>query len=119
MISTSAYMDHNHVIELARAGRSGLLAGHKKDIVITPRLAAQKDRVAIYGWHQLSGHPIQPLNPASHSAEYVDYSHGVRLICRDVLIDFQPARFEDILKDKELCELISDEGPSTYTRYPV
>jgi hypothetical protein len=56
-----------------------LLAGHKKDLVLTRKLATRPNRVAIYGWHQLSGEPIQPVSTV-HVAEYADYSHGVRLI---------------------------------------
>lgn len=38
-----------------------LVAGRKKDGVITPRLETAADRVAIYGWHRLEGTAIQPL----------------------------------------------------------
>lgn len=116
MISSDCFVNHNNVIETQRANCWGLIVGHKKDIVLTPKLT--KGHVAIYGWHYLTGNPIQPLNPYSHSDTYVDYSHGVRLICSDVLLDGNPARFEDILRDPALCKLISDEGPSTVVRYP-
>ncbi len=38
-----------------------LIAGHKKDVVITNRLLTMPKRVAIYGWHRPNGSPIQPL----------------------------------------------------------
>jgi len=119
MVSTDAFQRHNVIIEQQRAGRAGMLAGHKKDIVLTPQLVQHPKHVAIYGWHELTGHPIQPLNPVSHSDTYVDYSHGVRLIARDVLLDGQPARFETILQSPDLCDLVSDEGISTFLRYPT
>lgn len=39
-----------------------LLAGHKKDLVLTRRLVGRPDRVAIYDWHRLDGRPIHPLS---------------------------------------------------------
>jgi hypothetical protein len=57
-----------------------LIAGHKKDTVLTPDLGRRRERVAIYGWHRPNGEPIQPLS-LWHGAHYSDYSHGVRLAC--------------------------------------
>lgn len=121
MVSTDAYVTHNTVIETQRAGRLGLMAGHKKDIVLTPQLARANGQghVAIYGWHYPNGTVIQPLNSVSHSSSYVDYSHGVRLVGQDVLLDGQPAKLADLLQDKDLCGLVSDEGISAFLRYPT
>lgn len=79
---------HNHWIEVQRAGRTGLIAGHKKDVVEDPTLLTHPDKVAIYGWHQLNGVPIQSLFPSRNSPAstghernfYQDYSHGIRFI---------------------------------------
>lgn len=115
MASTETFIAHNNKIEQKRGGVSGLVAGHKKDIVITPKLT--KGKVAIYGWHYQNGTPIQPLNPWSHSDTYVDYSHGTRLICLDAILNDQPIRLDDLLQDPALSKLISDEGPSKVVRY--
>src|SRR5207253_1071838 len=56
-----------------------LIAGIKKDVVITNRLGEKPNHVAIYGWHKLDGDPIQPLTIV-HISPYVDYSHGIRLV---------------------------------------
>jgi hypothetical protein len=66
--------------------------------------------VAIYGWHYPDGKPIQPLTTV-HVAEYVDYSHGVRLVDEHVRIDGRSARASDVLGDEQLHILLSDEGP--------
>ncbi|MEX1212552.1 MAG: hypothetical protein WEA36_06890 [Balneolaceae bacterium] len=81
MRSNAYYKRHQASIEEQRNGRAanGLLAGHKKDLVVSTRLDARPDRVAIYGWHWEEGDPIQPLSLV-HEASYEDYSHGVRLI---------------------------------------
>jgi len=66
--------------------------------------------VAIYGWHYPGGKPIQPLY-VGHWDRYVDYSHGIRLVAGEMIIDGQTHRVSDVLKDTLLCGLVSDEGP--------
>lgn len=109
------FVQHNQIIEQQRVGtqppaRLGQLsAGHKKDIVITPRLKEKPNKVAIYGWQKPDGKPIQPLY-VGHADYYVDYSHGVRLIKREVLVDGVARDIFDLLKNAELCGVVSDEG---------
>lgn len=93
-----------------------LVAGHKKDVVITPRLAATPGRVAIYGWHRADGNPIQPLF-TGHSADWVDYSHGVRLVRRGMTLDGRPTTIEAVLADDARWTVLSDEGPVIRPRY--
>ncbi|MGV3755505.1 MAG: hypothetical protein ACO1QS_09000 [Verrucomicrobiota bacterium] len=93
-----------------------LVAGHKKDVVLTPRSASAADKVAIYGWHQSNGKPIQPLY-LGHTASWVDYSHGVRFIQRQLTVDGKVTTVEAILADPELAVLLSDEGPLLEPRY--
>lgn len=54
-----------------------LLVGHRKDVIRAP---AKPGRLVIYGWHGLSGKPIQPVNGVSHDQWYTDYSQGIRLV---------------------------------------
>ncbi len=122
MQSTDRFVAHNarlHAQSKAVVGfdQTRLTAGHKKDIVITNRLALQPRQVAIYGWHQLNGRPIQPLY-LGHVNTYSDYSHGVRLIARDCVIDDVPARLDDILSDENMCTGVSSEGKMTILRQP-
>lgn len=129
MTSTKWFVDQNAKVEHARAGRAGLIAGHKKDIVLANPLALPQfhDRVAIYGWHQLSGTPIQGLNPSpnippshTHVRTYVDYSHGVRLMSLDLVLDNADRDFLEIVQDEEVSQLINGpNGILRYTRYPT
>lgn len=119
----ATFMQHQQDIEsqwAAVEGRRGALtAGHKKDVVLSTRLAGwgRFGRVVIYGWHKPDGQPIQPLTDV-HISRYVDYSHGVRLLVNMILIDGVPRRVEEILGDPLLHPLISDEeGVITQTRY--
>src|SRR5207302_1408214 len=94
-----------------------LMGGIKKDIVITNRLREKPARVAIYGWHQINGKAIQPLTIV-HSESYMDYSHGVRLVKSEALLDGKRMRVEEVLKHPSLCALLSDEGVIDGVRYP-
>lgn len=114
---TTFYL-HHQLIEQQRAGLplGPVVAGTKKDVVVTPRLATNPGRVAIYGWHQTNGTPIQPLSLV-HTITYVDYSHGVRPVYGDMRVDGIWRRVTDVLADPALNVLISDEGPISNPRY--
>jgi hypothetical protein len=102
---------------------STLTAGHKKDVVVTPELEHFPHHVAIYGWHQLNGVPIQSLNPRrggasnTHEDTYADYSHGIRLLAGTMIVNGSPIDFGEVLADAHLYALVSDEGPSTIWHY--
>jgi len=108
--SIAAFLKHNALIEEQRAGKPGLIAGIKKDVVLTNRLNEKANRVAIYGWHHLDGKPIQPLTIV-HVNWYVDYSHGIRLVRPAMTVDDKPRDLKFLLHDAKLSPLISDEGP--------
>lgn len=93
-----------------------LVAGHKKDVVISARLEGLTNKVAIYGWHQTNGTAIQPLY-LGHAAAWVDYSHGIRLISQTMLVNGKTKTAAEVLADPKLCGLISDEGVITNARY--
>jgi hypothetical protein len=95
-----------------------LVAGHKKDVVISARLAGVTNKVAIYGWHLTNGAAIQPLY-LGHTAAWVDYSHGIRLVSQNMLVNGETRTVAEVLADPKLCGLISDEGVITNTRYPT
>ncbi len=113
MRSTAFYVEHNKKIQEQRLAMNcplgALISGHKKDIVITNRLADKQEKLAIYGWQLRSGTPIQPLCTV-HSAGYADYSHGVRLISEVALENGKPASIYKILEDPDLACMLSDEG---------
>ena len=109
------------IIDEVRGVRRGrklgdLIAGIKKDVVVTNRLAERPDRVSIYGWHTLAGKAIQPLSIV-HRDTYVDYSHGVRLMKRTVVVDGAARDVRHVLYATDLHQLLSDEGPLTRPAY--
>ena len=109
---------HHLIIEGLRNGRKGLIVGIKKDVVIAALLtrSAKPNRIAIYGWHQLNGKPIQPLY-AGHVNWYVDYSHGVRLVKRTIQINGRPYDYIQVMQDPLLRKLICDEPDCDVYRY--
>lgn len=119
MRSTGYYQHHNQLIrkqETALGVLPGvLIAGHMKDLVLTNRLWRYPDRVAIYGWHTPDDRPIQPLSTV-HGARYVDYSHGVRLVSTTVYVNGRAMSAFDALRDPDISQALSDEGPIQWPR---
>lgn len=114
MRSTAYYWHHHHRIRqqrlALRVSLGVLIAGQKKDLVVTNRLLEKAGRVAIYGWHWAVGEPIQPLSTV-HGGRYADYSHGVRLVSAVAYVDGRARSIVDILEDPWLAGIVSDEGP--------
>jgi hypothetical protein len=104
---------HNNEIEkqmeLASGKNGQLVAGIKKDIILSSRIANQPGKVVIYGWHKPGGVPIQPVY-SGHIWWYVDYSHGIRLINNQVLIDGKPYLLSNLLQDPVMYRVFSNEN---------
>lgn len=95
-----------------------LVGGHKKDVVISNSInSSTQGKVVIYGWHYPSGEPIQPLY-SGHSEIYADYSHGIRLVHEDILVNGISMKVAEVLKSATLHSLLSDEGAISVPNYP-
>jgi hypothetical protein len=118
--SVEQFHRHHAMVEgqLQGADRTLLVAGAKKDVVVSALLAAHPRRVVIYGWHHPDGKPIQPLSKV-HGFGHVDYSHGIRLVARRMEVDGVPTTVDAVLADPALHALLSDEGPIVRSRYPT
>ena len=112
LMRSNLYLErHQQRIDEQRSGLplGELIAGHKKDLVLSNRLSKIPGRVAIYGWHTAPGRPIQPLSTV-HGAHYVDYSHGVRLVSATVVVSGRPRSIYDALSDSHIAPVLSREG---------
>lgn len=113
MRTTAYYAEHNALVQAQRnalgATLGDLVAGDKKDLVLTERLWRMADRVAIYGWHRASHEPIQPLSTV-HGWRYADYSHGVRLVGSQALVDGRPRPLVELLSDPAVAPVLNGEG---------
>ena len=116
--STPTMYQHHLMIEEQRKGRKGLIAGIKKDVVISGKISrdTKPNRVAIYGWHKLDGKPIQPVY-TGHVNWYVDYSHGIRLISRKIKVDGKWMDYTDVLTHPVLKNLLCDEEYCDFYKY--
>ena len=116
--STITMWQHHLIIEGQRAGRKGLIAGIKKDVVISDKILTAKrpDCVAIYGWHQLNEKPIQPVY-TGHVNWYVDYSHGIRLVYKKIKVNGMWMDYTDVLKNEKLRPLLCDDKSCNFYRY--
>lgn len=121
MMSTERIGLHNGKVQNQLHGmdNTSLISGHKKDVVLTNKLSPNNPnkKVAIYGWKQLNGQPIQGLNAKDHADLYADYSHGIRLIAKTIFVNSNLMKISDVFADNKLSSLISDEGILTFTRY--
>jgi len=66
----------------------GLVAGHYKTITV------RGSEIGLYGWYTRTGQRIQNFF-SGHSLDYVDYSHGLRLIYKKG-IDINTKKFVDV-----------------------
>lgn len=117
--SLYTFVEHDKIIEEQRQGAKGLIAGIKKDVIITSAISndPRPNRLALYGWHKLDGIPIQNIY-TGHIDWYVDYSHGFRLVARTIFVDGKPMDYIDVLKDPVLSRLICDEEQCDFYAYP-
>jgi len=124
MTTVPVFAEHNATVRQQRSvylssdPLGALVGGHKKDVVVTPQLATNPGKVAIYGWHRSSDDPIQPLY-LGHVDWYADYSHGIRLAQMEMTVDGQPTTVPQVLADPVLHPLLSDEGSFSPARYPL
>ncbi len=116
--SSLTMWQHHQLIEAQRKGQTGLIAGIKKDVVISDQLtrSSKTNRVAIYGWHKPDGHPIQPLY-TGHVNWYADYSHGIRLVYRYIRINGAWMNYAEVMGHPVLRKLLSDEAAADVLRY--
>ena len=118
--STPTMYQHHLIIEGQRKQQKGLIAGIKKDVILSEKLfnPSQKNNVAIYGWHLLNGKPIQPVY-TGHINWYVDYSHGIRLIYEQIKVNGKWMHYTEVLKHSVLYQLLTNEPLTSFLRYSL
>jgi hypothetical protein len=118
MITVPIFNQHNSNVWAQRSAcleahpLGSLVAGHKKDVVISALLLTNFHKshtpVVIYGWQQTNGTAIQPIYNG-HAQTWADYSHGIRLVQEAITADGSPATVSGVLTNPALAALLSDE----------
>jgi len=122
MVTVRKFAEHNAIVRTQRLGQvtshpfGALVAGNKKDVVVSVRLQSATNRVAIYGWHRTNGQPIQPTY-MGHTAAWVDYSHGIRLVHTGMILNGRARKVGEVLADAATADLLSGEGRMNSVRY--
>lgn len=106
MMSTQIFVEHNAKIEGLREHRPGLISGVKKDIVVSNKLETKPKFVCIYGWYRENGQPIQSIS-TKHEKTYSDYSHGVRLVHPEMVLDDKTVLVQDVLRDPRVAAVLT------------
>ncbi len=116
--SSVTMWQHHLIVEGQRKLRKGLIAGIKKDVVLSGLVSRypKPNHEAIYGWHKLDGKAIQPLY-IGHINWWVDYSHGIRLIYKTIWVDGKKMDYTEVLANPVLKRLLCDEEFSDFYRY--
>lgn len=129
MTTVSVFWVHNQMIvnQMKSLGirnpHSKLIAGHKKDVIISNRIyqklkKAVPNPVVIYGWHESETTPIQPIYNG-HSSSYADYSHGIRFVCDTLLFNGKKVNIRNLLASDSTQRLINYENPILKAYYEV
>lgn len=114
----AAYVKHNKRIEeileqdAKPVKRDRLVVGHKKDVILSGLLLnpAPADlfapvphgsaAVVIYGALKANEKNTVQDESDIHGFFYVDYSHGIRLVSENMIVDDTPAKLLDVLRDE-------------------
>lgn len=136
---TTEGMDKESALMDARvAGRPGLVAPIGKNWVLSNMLTAAKPgHAALYGWavapefatvFKKANVPtykgvtagIQNIQPLAtpHDIDYVDYAMLNSLVKRQCVVDGVKRDLWDVMRDPQLCALVSHEGPLKVLRQP-
>lgn len=112
MVSSESYLLYQMSLreQLRSIPADHLVAGYKKNIVLSNRLLQKPGAIAIFGWKNKYGKWIQSVS-TRHKDSYVDYSHAVRMVGETVWVEGKAWSIYDIALDPVLHKLVSDEGP--------
>lgn len=136
--STAAYAEHSEAIRermRSRGLRLGtLVAGHKKDVVLSRGLHSNSNRIAFHGFYDGQGVPFEPCREPGHSLpgckqlpahahsgerRFCDYAQGVRLVSDLMIVDGQQISMRNVLVDPQRAWLLSAEGPIDPPHIPL
>lgn len=137
--TVSSMVKHSKNVDAQLKGDSGLASTVGKHWVLDKQLESNQDSACNYGWHfvgaafqgikgfsaasslnSYSGGIVKVIQPnaTAHNSLHSDYSQVCQLIHQRCWIDDVEYKFSDLLKDSELCYLVSHQGPLGVVRQP-
>lgn len=131
MMSVERFAAHSERVQaqLAEVEKpaAALLAGHKKDLVLSNAIEGHAGRLAYYGWFREDGSPIQGpyVGVTQHAATYYDYSHGFRAVLETCRVDGVETPIDEVLQGERhaaLCGIDSIGGkvePLRVLSFPI
>lgn len=147
--SPSAFVRHDAKVTAQLAGRDGLRAGHKKDVVLSNLLLNAPtppappahpfpnygwDAVVIYGWHYDPADPkkgacakfpatpgLCPIQGVSdvHERSYRDYAHGVRMLSPMARLNGEVVELGPLLTSAKYGPHLNAGAPLKVLRYSL
>ncbi len=105
-------------LEAREAPLGTLVEGHLKNVVVSNKMVARKgEMLSFYGWFRADGKPIQG-DSLAHGAGYCDYSHGVRYVLDEMVVEGQYLMsLDEVLQHDDYYRLISTEKFGLHTTY--
>lgn len=121
MTDINTFIHHDDLVQqqLGNSHLGDLVAGQAKDVVISNQMAGHPDRLGIHGWHDEAGKAIQGGALSKHDVNYVDYSHGIRLVDKDAMLNNKKVDLlRDVLEQREYAFMVNGgEGPLLFAGY--
>lgn len=129
MESNAWFQAHDREIDAHVPVGARLIAGGKKDTVLSNKRQPAPNQVVIYGAAFADGRRVQPLH-TGHFHRFSDYSQGIRFVAPKVAVQvetpsgrsaWQWRDYDEVLADLRSSALLSDEGPikAPMNRYPT
>jgi hypothetical protein len=123
MTTLPAFRLHNDAVRSQRASfltlhpLGALVAGHKKDVVVSRQIEPGSSKVAIYGWHRFRWRADPTaLHGAFGTVGRLQPRYSTRAAQANGSTEYRPRRTA-VLADPALADLLSDEGVLATPRY--
>ena len=120
------YLAHSRRVDAqiaAFGGPARPTAGGMKDVIVAKTIPyddgprpVRPGKVVIYGGIRPDGRVLQGKSDV-HDEGYIDYSHGIRLVAPNMVVDGRETTIAEVLRDPVLSSMLSDEGTIERPRY--
>lgn len=125
MVTTAKSKQYNVLLEVKRAGETGLVRDAGKAWILSNRLGEKRDIAINHGFYSRSGPDTNQLGDklyqssgGAHNWLHQDYSQLLLLVKSTFTLDGEEKTIADIFKDPVLSHLLNWDGILHFTRQP-